>query len=50
MYLTVASVSRQTREGCPSARGHTDAHLAATPDNGAVCDLARVGSAQQGDL
>jgi hypothetical protein len=48
--LIIADVARQTKEGGASQWGHTDAHLVATPDNEVECDLARVASAQQGDL
>jgi hypothetical protein len=50
MCLIIADVTRQTKEGSASQWGHTDARLITTPDNELRCDLARVESAQQGDL
>jgi hypothetical protein len=37
-------------QGCLSVRGHTGAHLAATPGDGVGCGVAIGGSARQGDL
>jgi hypothetical protein len=46
MCLVVIGAAGQTKgRGCLSVRGHTGAHLAATPGDGVGCGLAIVGLA-----